>query len=42
MFGGRWGTAITKIIPGLIKNICKFLSRLVTEMKLHIPTGMAE
>ena len=38
-----WGdTAITPLIPGLIRNICKFLCRLVTEMKLRIPTGMAK
>ena len=40
--GGGGGTTITKIIMGLISNICKFLSRLVTEMKLRILTGMAE
>ena len=40
--GGKGGTAMMQIIQGLISNICKFLSRLVTEMKLRIPTGMAE
>ena len=40
MFGG--GTTMMPIIPELIGNIHKFLCRLVTEMKLRIPTGMAE